>query len=105
MMSSCYESCAAYSAFCSLKKKRIRKRIYKTRDLAHADIFDYIAVFYNRARRESHPGSVSTEATEQTRNSNQLRLNFTALMTPVRKRNTSSSERQSDAVDHTSYLC
>ncbi|MCQ7061563.1 IS3 family transposase, partial [Citrobacter freundii] len=41
------------------------KRIYKTRDLARADIFDYIEVFYNRARRHSHLGGVSPEAFEQ----------------------------------------
>ncbi|WP_288427020.1 IS3 family transposase, partial [uncultured Pantoea sp.] len=41
----------AESFFSSLKKERIRKRIYKTRDLARADIFGYIEVFYNRARR------------------------------------------------------
>lgn len=29
----------------------IRKRSYKTRVLARADIFDYIDIFYNRARR------------------------------------------------------
>ncbi|MCC5708872.1 IS3 family transposase, partial [Klebsiella pneumoniae] len=48
-----------------LQKERIRKRIYKTRDLARADIFDYIEVFYNRARRHSHLGGVSPEAFEQ----------------------------------------
>ncbi|KLQ30163.1 hypothetical protein ABR33_16150 [Enterobacter bugandensis] len=47
------------SFFSSLKKERIRKRIYKTWDLARADIFDYIEVFYNRARRHSHLGGVS----------------------------------------------
>lgn len=35
------------------------------RDLARADIFDYIEVFYNRARRHSHLGGVSPEAFEQ----------------------------------------
>ena len=49
----------------NIKKERIRKRIYKTRDLARADIFDYIEVFYNRARRHSHLGGVSPEAFEQ----------------------------------------
>ncbi|WP_248790720.1 IS3 family transposase, partial [Escherichia coli] len=53
------------SFFSSLKKERIRKRIYKTRDLARADIFDYIEVFYNRARRHSNLGGVSPEAFEQ----------------------------------------
>ena len=53
------------SFFSSLKKERIRKRIYKTRDLARADIFDYIEVFYNPAQRHSHLGGVSPEAFEQ----------------------------------------
>ena len=55
----------AESFLSSLKKERIRKRIYKTRDLARADIFDYIEVFYNRARRHSNLGGVSPEAFEQ----------------------------------------
>ena len=46
----CWDNAVAESFFSSLKKERIRKRIYKTRDLARADIFDYIEVFYNRAR-------------------------------------------------------
>ena len=40
-------------------------RIYKTRDLARADVFDYIEVFYNRNRRHSHLGGVSPEAFER----------------------------------------
>jgi putative transposase len=47
------------------KKERIRKRIYKTRDLARADIFDCIEVFYNRTKRHSHLGGVSPEAFER----------------------------------------
>lgn len=53
----CWDNAVAESFFSSLKKERIRKRIYKTRDLARADIFDYIEVFYNRARRHSHLGA------------------------------------------------
>lgn len=53
------------SFFSSLKKERIRKRIYKTRDLARTDIFDYIKVFYNWARRHSHLGGVSPEDFER----------------------------------------
>lgn len=44
-----------------MKKERIRKSIYKTRDMARADVFDYIEVFYNRTRRHSHLGGVSPE--------------------------------------------
>ncbi|ELE9247868.1 IS3 family transposase [Enterobacter kobei] len=61
----CQDNAVDESFFSSLKKERIRKRIYKTRGLARADIFDYIEVFYNRARRHSHPGGVSPEAFEQ----------------------------------------
>jgi putative transposase len=52
----CRDNAVAESFFSSLKKERIRKRIYKTRDLARADIFDYIEVFYNRARRRQSGG-------------------------------------------------
>lgn len=61
----CQDNAVAESFFSSLKKERIRKRIYKTRDLARADIFNYIEVFYNRARRHSHLDGVSLEAFEQ----------------------------------------
>ncbi|MGE6223036.1 IS3 family transposase [Aeromonas media] len=61
----CWDNAVAESFFSSLKKERIRKRIYKTRDLARADIFDYIETFYNRVRRHSHLGGVSPEAFEQ----------------------------------------
>ncbi|WP_207303160.1 IS3 family transposase [Pseudomonas gessardii] len=60
----CWDNAVAESFFSSLKKERIRKRIYKTRDMARADVFDYIEAFYNRARRHSHLGGVSPEAFE-----------------------------------------
>jgi putative transposase len=61
----CWDNAVAESFFSSLKKERIRKRIYRTRDLAKADVFDYIEVFYNRTRRHSHLGGVSPEAFER----------------------------------------
>lgn len=61
----CWDNAVAESFFSSLKKERVRKRIYKTRDLARADIFDYIEVFYNRNRRHSHLGGISPEAFER----------------------------------------
>jgi putative transposase len=60
----CWDNAVAESFFSSLKKERIRKRIYKTRELARADVFDYIEVFYNRSRRHSHLGGISPEAFE-----------------------------------------
>ncbi len=61
----CWDNAVAESFFSSLKKERIKKRIYKTREIARADVFDYIEVFYNRKRRHSHLGGVSPEAFEQ----------------------------------------
>ncbi len=61
----CWDNAVAESFFSSLKKERVKKRIYKTRDLAKADVFDYIEVFYNRTRRHTHLGGVSPEAFER----------------------------------------
>jgi putative transposase len=44
----CFDNAVAESFFSSLKKERIRRRIYRSREEARADIFDYIEVFYNR---------------------------------------------------------
>ena len=55
----CWDNAVAESFFSSLKKERIKKRIYRTRELARADVFDYIEAFYNRQRRHSHLGGVS----------------------------------------------
>jgi putative transposase len=57
----CWDNTVAESFFSSLKKERVRRRVYKTRDLAKADIFDYIEAFYNRVRRHTHLGGVSPE--------------------------------------------
>jgi putative transposase len=61
----CWDNAVAESFFSSLKKERIKKRIYKTRDMARADIFEYIEMFYNPTRRHSHLGGVSPEAFER----------------------------------------
>jgi putative transposase len=60
----CWDNAVAESFFRSLKKERIKKRIYKTRDIANAEIYDYIERFYNRTRRHSHLSGVSPEAFE-----------------------------------------
>lgn len=60
----CWDNAVAESFFGSLKKERIKKQIYRTRDLAVADVADYIDTFYNRARRHSHLGGVSPEQFE-----------------------------------------
>jgi putative transposase len=57
----CWDNAVAESFFSSLKKECIKKRIYKNREIAHADITEYIESFYNRTRRHSHLGGVSPE--------------------------------------------
>lgn len=61
----CYDNAAVESFFSSLKKEKIRRYIFKTREQARAEIFDYIEVFYNRARRHQHLGNISPEAYEK----------------------------------------
>ena len=57
----CWDNAVAESFFASLKKERVKKRIYKTRELAVADVSDYINSFYNPTRRHRHLGGVSPE--------------------------------------------
>ncbi|TCH63692.1 IS3 family transposase [Acinetobacter sp. ANC 4862] len=45
-------------------KERIKKRIYKTQEMACADVFDYIEMFYNPIRRHSHLDGMSPKAFE-----------------------------------------
>jgi putative transposase len=60
----CWDNAVAESFFSSLKKERIKKHIYKNRELAIADIADYIDTFYNQSRRHGHLGGVSPEQFE-----------------------------------------
>jgi putative transposase len=60
----CWDNAVAESFFSSLKKERIKKQIYKNRELALTDIADYIDRFYNRSRRHSHLGGMSPEQFE-----------------------------------------
>jgi putative transposase len=50
-----------------LKKERIKRHIYATRQDAKSDVFDYIEGFYNRVRRHSHLDQLSPLAFEQLR--------------------------------------
>jgi MoxR-like ATPase len=53
------ESSSALAALTS--SERIKKQIYKNRELAAADVADYIVAFYNRSRHHGHLGGVSPE--------------------------------------------
>jgi transposase InsO family protein len=56
--------CGSRIVFQQLKKGAYKKRDYKTRDLARADIFDYTEMFYNPTRRHTHLGGISPDAFE-----------------------------------------
>lgn len=49
----CYNA-VAEPFFSNLKKEHLKRRIYVSREEAKSEIFEYIAVFYNRKRRHSH---------------------------------------------------
>ena len=54
-----WDNAAMESFFSSLKIERIRGRVYRARDEARADVFDYIERFYNPKRRHSTLGYLS----------------------------------------------
>jgi putative transposase len=54
-----WDNAAMESFFSSLKVERIRGRVYRSRDEARADVFDYIERFYNPKRRHSTLGYLS----------------------------------------------
>ena len=54
-----WDNAAMESFFSSLKTERIRGKVYRTRDAARADVFDYIERFYNTVRRHSTIGYIS----------------------------------------------
>ena len=54
-----WDNAAMESFFSSLKTERTTRRVYRTRDQARADVFDYIERFYNPARRHSTLGYLS----------------------------------------------
>ena len=56
---SCYDNAVVESFFATLKRERVKRRKYRTRDQARADIFDYIERFYNRERRHGYVGNIS----------------------------------------------
>lgn len=61
----CWDNAAMESFFKSLKTERTDRKVYRTRDNAKADAFDYIERFYNRTRRHSTIGYVSPIQFEQ----------------------------------------
>jgi putative transposase len=55
----CHDNAVAESFFQLLKRERIRRKVYTTREEARSDIFDYIEMFYNTRRRHGFNNQLS----------------------------------------------
>ncbi|MBX9753306.1 MAG: IS3 family transposase [Pseudomonadaceae bacterium] len=55
----CHDNAVAESFFQLLKRERIKRKIYGTRQDARADVFDYIEMFYNPKRRHGFNNQLS----------------------------------------------
>jgi putative transposase len=60
-----WDNAAMESFFSSMKTERVARKVYRTRDHARADVFDYIERFYNPKRRHSTLGYLSPMEFEQ----------------------------------------
>jgi putative transposase len=61
----CYDNAVVESFFGALKRERVNRVRYRTREQARADLFEYIEVFYNRKRRHSYIGNISPDNFER----------------------------------------
>jgi putative transposase len=59
-----WDNSAMESFFSSLKTERTARKVYRMRDEAKSDVFDYIERFYNPRRRHSRIGHESPMALE-----------------------------------------
>lgn len=55
----CHDNAVAENFFSLLKRERIRRKTYRTRDEARSDVFDYIEMFYNPKRKHANNGMLS----------------------------------------------
>jgi|OM-RGC.v1.023690969 putative transposase len=60
-----WDNAAVERFFSTLKIERVRRKVYRTRDQARADVFDYIERFYNPTRRHSTIGYLSPMECEE----------------------------------------
>jgi putative transposase len=61
----CHDNAVAESFFQLLKRERIKKRVYLTRETAKRDIFNYIEMFYNPVRRHTANNLLSPQEFER----------------------------------------
>lgn len=56
----CHDNAVAESFFQLLKRERIKRKIYTSRQDARSDVFDYIEMFYNPKRRHGFNNQLSS---------------------------------------------
>ncbi|BCH61711.1 hypothetical protein RvVAR0630_43350 [Agrobacterium vitis] len=66
----CHHNAVAESLFNLLKRERIRRKVYRSRDEARKDMFDYIEIFYNPKRKHVRNGMLSPVAFESSKKRN-----------------------------------
>ena len=64
----CHDNAVVESFFNLLKRERIRRRTYRSRDEARQDVFDYIEMFYNPIRKHVRNGMLSPVEFERQQN-------------------------------------
>lgn len=66
----CHDNAVAQSVFQLLKRERIRRKTYTTRDDARQDVFEYIEMSYNTTRKHTNNGMLSPAEFERQHKAN-----------------------------------
>lgn len=61
----CHDNAVAESFFATFKKRVTKRNIYRTREEAKTEIFNFIEMFYNPIKRHSHTGGLSPAKFEE----------------------------------------
>lgn len=71
-LGNCHDNAVAESFFQLLKRERVKRKVYSTRNDARSEIFDYIEMFYKNKRKHGSNDLLSPVEYEK-RNKEQLR--------------------------------
>ena len=61
----CHDNACAERFFQLLKWKRIRRKIYRTREEGKQNLFNYIELFYNSTKRDGNNNDLTPRGYEQ----------------------------------------
>ena len=81
--SNCHDNAVAESFFNLLKRERNRRKVYRTRDEALGNGFDYIEMFHNPTRKHARIGTLSLIEFEREHKAKpRVSRNFGAVQSP-----------------------